>query len=186
MALLIGLPIAFNRYKSVLAIDFGILAVAALSSSSTYFLAIPLLFASAVYFKRQVVLTVVFYALLTIPLQIVQYYQYTVAPILQSDWWNVPGTSPPIFVSLQQIFSSLGSSIAQFRLFDVSQVIYNITGQLTWIPNANINGHNLGNAMTQYLDSAPGLIMFVDYRCRSCHGRNLSSQDYLSDQVQEG
>ncbi|HUJ84289.1 MAG TPA: hypothetical protein VLV84_01635 [Candidatus Acidoferrales bacterium] len=161
MALLIGLPIAFNRYKSVLAIDFGILAVAALSSSSTYFLAIPLLFASAVYFKRQVVLTVVFYALLTIPLQIVQYYQYTVAPILQSDWWNVPGTSPPIFVSLQQIFSSLGSSIAQFRLFDVSQVIYNITGQLTWIPNANINGHNLGNAMTQYLDSAPGLIMFV-------------------------
>jgi hypothetical protein len=73
----------------------------------------------------------------------------------------VPGTSPPIFVSLQQIFSSLGSSIAQFRLFDVSQVIYNITGQLTWIPNANINGHNLGNAMTQYLDSAPGLIMFV-------------------------
>ena len=161
MALLIGLPIAFNRYKSVLAIDFGILAVAALSSSSTYFLAIPLLFASAVYFKRQVVLTVVFYALLTIPLQIVQYYQYTVAPILQSDWWNVPGTSPPIFVSLQQIFSSLGSSIAQFRLFDVSQVIYNITGQLTWIPNANINGHTLGNAMTQYLDSAPGLIMFV-------------------------
>ena len=161
MALLIGLPIAFNRYKSVLAIDFGILAVAALSSSSTYFLAIPLLFASAVYFKRQVVLTVVFYALLTIPLQIVQYYQYTVAPILQPDWWNVPGTSPPIFVSLQQIFSSLGSSIAQFRLFDVSQVIYNITGQLTWIPNANINGHTLGNAMTQYLDSAPGLIMFV-------------------------
>ena len=52
MALFIGLPIAFNRYKSVLAIDFGILAVACLSSSATYFLAIPLLFASAVYFKK--------------------------------------------------------------------------------------------------------------------------------------
>jgi hypothetical protein len=161
MALFIALPLVFNNYKSVLAIDIGIIAVAALSSSSTYFLAIPLLFASAVYFKRNVVLSVIFYALISVPLQVVQYYQYTVAPILQSDWWNVPGTSPPLFISLHQIFSSLGSSIAQFRLFDVSQVVYQITGQLTWIPNANTNGHNLGNAMTQYLDSAPGLIMFV-------------------------
>jgi len=161
MALFIGLPLAFNRYKSVLAIDFGILAVACLSSSATYFLAIPLLFASAVYFKKNVALTVVYYALIAIPLQVLQYYQFTVSPILQSDWWNVPGTSPPVFISLHQIFSSLGSSISQFRLYDVSQVVYQITGQLTWIPNANTNGHNLGNAMTQYLDSAPGLIMFV-------------------------
>jgi len=161
MALFIGLPIVFNRYKSALAIDVGIIAVACLSSSSTYFLAIPLLFASAVYFKRNAALSVVYYALIAVPLQVLQYYQYTVAPILQTDWWTVPGTSPPLFVSLSQIFSSLSSSISQFRLYDISQVIYQITGQLTWIPNANTNGHNLGNAMTQYLDSAPGLIMFV-------------------------
>ena len=124
-------------------------------------MAIPLILASAVYFKKYVALTVVYYALIAVPLQILQYYEYTVSPIIQSDWWNVPGTSPPLFVSLSQIFSKLSSSIAQFRLYDISQVIYQITGQLTWIPNANTNGHNLGNAMTQYLDSAPGLIMFV-------------------------
>ncbi|MGO8807133.1 MAG: hypothetical protein ACLQO7_11125 [Candidatus Bathyarchaeia archaeon] len=161
MALFIALPLAFNRYKSALAIDIGIIAVACLSSSATYFLAIPLLFASAVYFKRNAALSVVYFALIAVPLQVLQYYEFTVSPIIQSDWWNVPGTSPPLFVSLSQIFSKLGSSIAQFRLYDVSQVIYQITGQLTWIPNANTNGHNLGNAMTQYLDSAPGLIMFV-------------------------
>ena len=161
MALFIALPLAFNRYKSALAIDIGIIAVACLSSSATYFLAIPLLFASAVYFKRNAALSVVYFALIAVPLQVLQYYEFTVSPIIQSDWWNVPGTSPPLFVSLSQIFSKLGSSIAQFRLYDISQVIYQITGQLTWIPNANTNGHNLGNAMTQYLDSAPGLIMFV-------------------------
>ncbi len=162
MALFIGLPIAFNRYKSVLAIDFGILAVACLSSQATYFLAIPLLFASAVYFKRHVALSIVYYALITVPLQVLQYYQFTVKTIPQSDWWNAPGSSPPVFVSLHPIFSSLSSSISQFRLFDISSVFSQITGQLTWIPNANdAYGHNLGNAMTQYLDSAPGLIMFV-------------------------
>lgn len=94
MALFIGLPLAFNRYKSILAIDFGILAVACLSSSATYFLAIPLLFASAVYFKRNVALTVVYYALITVPLQVLQYFQFTVKPIVQSDWWNAAGSSP--------------------------------------------------------------------------------------------
>ena len=162
MALFIGLPLAFNRLKSVLAIDFGILAVACLSSSATYFLAIPLLFASAVYFKRQVALSIVYYALITIPLQVLQYYQFTVSTITRSDWWNAAGSSPPVFVSLHQIFSVLSSSISQFRLYDISLVFQQITGQLTWIPNANdLNGHNLGNAMTQYLDSAPGLILFM-------------------------
>jgi hypothetical protein len=163
MALFIGLPIAFNRYKSALAIDFGILAVGALSSSATYFLAIPLLFASAVYFKRQVALSVVYYALIAVPLQVVQYYQVTVSSIIQKDWWNAAGSSPPLFVSLSQIFGKLGSQMAQFRLYDISQVFQQITGQLTWIPNLNPapNGATLGSAMTQYLDSAPGLIMFL-------------------------
>ena len=162
LALFIGLPIvfgAFDRYKSALAIDFGVLAVAALSSNATYFLAIPLLFASAVYFKRDVALSVVYYALIALPLQVVQYFQYTVTPIVQTDWWNAPGSSPPLFISLSQIFGSLGSSMTQFRLYDASQVFSSITGQLTWIPN--IAGRTLGAAMTQYLDSAPGLILFL-------------------------
>ena len=54
MALFVVLPIIFHRYKSALAIDLGILAVTMLFFTSTYFLAIPLILASAVFFKKYV------------------------------------------------------------------------------------------------------------------------------------
>ena len=137
MALFISLPIIFHRYKSALAIDFGILAVISLFSTQTYFLAIPLILASAVYFKKQVVLTIVYYALITVPLQILQYFKYTVLPILRPDWWLQAGSSPPVFVPLNSILTDLNSSMSQFRLYDASKAVYTITGQLTWIPNFN-------------------------------------------------
>jgi hypothetical protein len=55
MALFVILPALFNRYKSALAVDFGILAVIMLFFEPTYFLAIPLIFASAVFFKKYVI-----------------------------------------------------------------------------------------------------------------------------------
>ena len=70
-----------------------------------------------------------------------------------------PGSSPPLFISLNQIFSNLNSSISQFRLYDTSQVVYAIAGQLTWTPN--FQRAHLSAALSQYLDSAPGLIMFI-------------------------
>ena len=128
--------------------------------ASTYFLAIPLILASAVYFKKYVALTVVYYALISVPLQILQYFNYTVAVIARPDWWNAAGSSPPLFISLNSIFTNLNSSISQFRLYTTSQVVYAITGQLTWTPNVP-TGRTLGAALTQYRDSAPGLIMFL-------------------------
>jgi hypothetical protein len=159
MALFVGLPIIFHRYKSALAIDFGILAVTMLFFAPTYFLAIPLILASAVYFKKYVALTVVYYTLISVPIQILQYFKYTVAVIARPDWWNAAGSSPPLFISLNSIFANLNSTISQFRLYDTSQVVYAITGQLTWTPN--FNGRNLSAALSQYRDSAPGLIMFL-------------------------
>lgn len=85
MALFVALPIVFHRYKSALAIDFGILAVTVLFSTSTYFLAIPLILASAVFFKKHVGLTIVYYVLLSVPLQILQYFTYTVAVITRTS-----------------------------------------------------------------------------------------------------
>ena len=163
MALFVGLPIIFHRCKNALAIDFGILAVTMLFFGSTYFLAIPLILASAVYFKKYVALTIVYYALISVPLQILQYFTYTVAVIPRSDWWNAPGSSPPIFTALNSIFSSINSSISQFRLYTTSQVVTSITGQLTWNPSIppNINGRNISLALIQYRDSSPGLIMFL-------------------------
>jgi hypothetical protein len=159
MALFVGLPIIFHRYQSALAIDFGILAVTMLFFAPTYFLAIPLILASAVYFKKYVALTVVYYSLIAVPLQILQYFNYTVVLIARPDWWNAAGSSPPLFTSLTSIFANLNSSLSQFRLYTTSQVVYAIAGQLTWIPN--IQGRNLGAALSQYRDSAPGLIMFL-------------------------
>ncbi len=159
MALFIALPVIFHRYKSALAIDFGILAVICLFSNQTYFLAIPLILASAVFFKKQVGLTIVYYVLLTAPLQIIQYFKYTVALIVRPDWWLEPGSAPPVFVSLNQILANLQTSMSQFRLYDASQVVYTITGQLTW--NPNYGGRTLSDALTQYRDSVPGILMFV-------------------------
>jgi len=159
MALFTVLPAMFNRYRSALAIDFGILAVVALFFEPTVFLAIPLILASAVFFKKFVSLTLIYYVLLSVPLQLMQYYQYTVLLIERSDWWVAPGSAPPLFVALSSISQDLTSSMSQFRLYDSSQVLYDIAGQTTWIPDWT--GRTIKDVLTQYLDSVPGIIVFV-------------------------
>ena len=159
MALFVGLPLLFKRYKSALAIDFGILSVTMLFFAPLYFLAIPLILASAVFFKKYVSLTVIYYVLLTVPLQIMQYYKYTVLPIIRSDWWIEPGSSPPLMVPLTSIVKDLNISMNQFRLYDTSKVFNDIAGQITWIPEWS--GRTIKDALTQYLDSIPGILMFV-------------------------
>ena len=159
MVLFVVPPALFNRYKSALAIDFGILAVAALFVGPLYFLAIPLLLASAVFFKKYVSLSIIYFVLLSVPLQIMQYFQYTVLPIVRSDWWVEPGSAPPLFVPLTSIGKDLASSMSQFRLYDLSKVVYDIAGQTTWTPDWT--GRTIADAVTQYRDSIPGILMFV-------------------------
>ena len=153
------LPALFNRYRSALAIDFGILSVVALFFEPTIFLAIPLILASAVFFKKFVSLTLIYYTLLSVPLQLMQYYQYTVLLIERSDWWTAPGSAPPLFVSLSAISQDLTNSMSQFRLYDSSQILYNIAGQTTWIPDWT--GRTINEVLTQYLDSVPGIVIFI-------------------------
>ncbi len=159
LALFIALPIVSNRYKSALAIDFGILAVTCLFFAPLYFLAIPLILASAVYFKKYVSFSVIYFVLLMVPLQIMQYYTYVVKPIIRSDWWVEAGSSPPLLVPLTSIAKDISGSVDQFRLYDLSKVVYDIAGQTTWIPDWP--GRTIGDAVTQYRDSIPGLLMFV-------------------------
>ena len=159
MTLFVVMPLMFNRYKSALAVDFGILAFVILFFAPAYFMAIPLILASAVFFKKYVGLTVVYYVLLSVPLQLMQYYQYTVMAIERSDWWVEVGSAPPVFVSLSNIAGDLTSSMNQFRLYDTSKVIYDIAGQTTWTPDWA--GRTIKDALTQYVDSIPGILMFV-------------------------
>ena len=159
MGLFTVLPALFNRYRSALAIDFGILAVVALFFEPTLFLAIPLILTSAVFFKKFVSLTLIYYVLLSVPLQLMQYYQYTVLLIERNDWWVAPGSAPPLFVSLSSISKDLTSSMSQFRLYDTSEVLYRIAGQTTWTPDWT--GRTIQEVLSQYLDSVPGLVIFV-------------------------
>jgi hypothetical protein len=158
MALFVVVPAISKRYKSALAIDFGILAVMVLFSAPAYFLAIPILLASAVYFKKYVTFSVIYYVLISVPLQIFQYFNY-IKDIVRVEWWLEPGSSPPLFVSLSSIAKDLTTSMSQFRLYDLSNVFTNIAGQTTWVPD--IQGRTLADAMIQYRDSIPGLLMFV-------------------------
>ena len=159
MVLFVVPPALFNRYKAALATDFGILAVSALFVGPLYFLAIPILLASAVFFKKYVSLSIIYFVLLSVPLQIMQYFQYTVLPIVRSDWWVEPGSAPPLLVPLTSIGKDLASSMSQFRLYDLSKVFYDIAGQTTWTPDWT--GRTIGDAVTQYRDSIPGILMFV-------------------------
>ncbi len=159
LALFIAVPALYNRYKAALAIDFGIIAVACLFYAPLYFLAIPLIIASAVFFKKYVGFTVIYYVLLSVPLQIMQYYQYTVLPILRDEWWLAPGSAPPLLVPLTDIAADLNMSMSQFRLYDVSNAFYAIAGQTTWTPDWS--GRTIADAVVQYRDSIPGILMFV-------------------------
>ena len=111
------------------------------------------------YFKKYVALTVVYFVLISVPLQIMQYFTYTVAPIVRTDWWLQPGSSPPLFVPLTQFLATLSSSMSQFRLYDTSQVVYAIAGQLTWSPN--FNGRTFAHALYAIPRFSSWNMMFV-------------------------
>ena len=159
ISLFIVVPALFNRYRAALAVDFGILSVVVLFIQPLFFLAIPLIFASSVFFKKYVGLTVVYYVLLSVPLMITQYWYFVVEKITRADWWVETGSAPPLFVSLSDIAPQLGLPMNQFRLYDASNAFNSILGQITWDPDWQ--GRTMSAAVIQYRDSIPGILMFA-------------------------
>jgi hypothetical protein len=153
-----ALPVIFHSRKAVLSINLGIIAAILLFFSQTYFLAIPLIFTAVVLFKKTSFLTVIYYAFISVPLLIMQYLNL-VLPIERWDWWIEPGTSPPIYVPLTQIFTSVQESMLQFRLYDTSKVVYAIGDQMTM--NPPVLPHTVQEMISHYFDSLPGIIMFL-------------------------
>jgi hypothetical protein len=153
-----ALPIIFHSRKAAITINMGIIAAISLFFGQIYFLAIPIILSAVVLFKKTSVLTVIYYVLLSVPLQIMQYLQ-TVLPIERWDWWIEPGTSPPIFVPLTQVFKDVQESMIQFRLYDTSLVMYSITDQFTATPPPM--AHNVLEMLSHYFDSFPGIILFL-------------------------
>jgi hypothetical protein len=155
----VALPFLFHRYEDAIAIDLGIIAATLLFFAQTYYLAAPLIFTAAVLFKKtRIGLTLSYYILISVPLEIVQYFEY-ILQIKQVDWWVTPGSSPPIFVPLTGVFKNLQESMLQFRLYETSKVLDVIVGQITSTPAST--GRTVRTALTQYLDSFPGIILFL-------------------------
>jgi hypothetical protein len=152
------LPIIFHKHKAAIAINFGIIAAILLFFSQTYFLAIPLIFASIMIFKKTSFLTVVYYGFISVPFEMMQYLRF-IEQIPRPDWWVEPGSSPPIFVPLNEIFKEIQESMIQFRLYDTSKVVYTITGQVSSDPP--LVEHTVGEVLSHYLDSVPGIVLFL-------------------------
>jgi hypothetical protein len=153
-----ALPVVFYSRRALISINLGIIAALLLFFSQTYFLAIPLIFTAIVLFKRLSFLTVIYYLLISVPFQIMQYLNF-VLPIDRWDWWIEPGTSPPIYVPLTEIFSNIQESMLQFRLYDTSNVVYSISDQITLDPP--VMERTVLEMLSHYLDSLPGIVLFL-------------------------
>jgi hypothetical protein len=154
-----ALPFRFHRYEDTIAIDIGIIAATLLFFGETYYLAAPLIFTAAVLFKKtRIGLTLSYYILISVPLQIIQYYKYIVT-IERVDWWLDPNSAPPIFVPLTEVFKNLQQSMLQFRLYETSKVLDVIVNQIT--SNPAPMERTVRTALLQYLDSFPGIILFL-------------------------
>ena len=154
------LPIFFHKHKAAIAIDLGIIAAILLFFGQAYFLAVPLIFASIVVFKRLSILTAVYYGLISTPLLMMQYLGFIIdAAEVRTDWWVLPNSSPPIFAPLTELLKSLQESMIQFRLFDTSRVVYAITEQVTQTPP--LADHTIIEVLSHYLDSVPGIVLFL-------------------------
>ena len=155
----VALPIRFRHYEDAVGINLGIIAATLLFFDATYFMAIPLLLTVAILFKKtQSGLAFSYYILISVPLMIMQYFQH-ILTITRVDYWNDPSAIPPIYASLSPIFGQMQSGMFQFRLFDFSQTL----GKILWnvVETPPTLAHTVGQAINQYLDSFPGIVLFI-------------------------
>jgi hypothetical protein len=158
IAMFFVLPLFVNKQRTVIALDLGIIASMILFSTSLYFMAVPIILVSVVFFSKRSALTLGYYVLISVPLQVIQYFQH-ISTIARPDWWLEAGSSPTIIVPLNSVFGSLQQTMTQFRLLDTSKVATTIIDQLLNPPISTERG--IAQAFKQYMDSFPGIILFV-------------------------
>jgi hypothetical protein len=158
LVLFIVPPIVFHRQKAALAINLGLLAAMLLFFNQTYFLAIPLILTSAVLFKKNWGLTVLYTVLIFVPLLLMQYVN-TILQIVRTDWWLDPAAVPTVYGPLTGIFKNVQTSMVQFRLYDTNKIVTTITDQLYL--TANPTRLTVMDALKQYRDSLPGIMLFI-------------------------
>jgi hypothetical protein len=154
------LPFIFHRYEDAIAINLGIIAATLLFFSEAYYLAVPLILVAAILYKKtKVGLTITYYVLISLPLQIMQYLNYVLASG-NPRWWEDPAADPFLYVPLEGILKSMQESMAQLRFFEANKVLETITGQITFSARSDMLWTTQA-VITRYFDSLPGIILFL-------------------------
>jgi hypothetical protein len=154
------LPAIFCRYEDAIAINLGIIAATLLFFGETYYLAIPLiLVVAALYKKTKLGLTVSYYILISLPLQIMYYLNY-VLTLSNPEWWEDPAADPFLYVPLKGILKGIQESMSQFRIFEVNKIIEPIAGEITFSAQNHMS-QTTQAVLNRYFDSLPGIILFL-------------------------
>jgi hypothetical protein len=151
-------PIIFHRQKAALAIDLGIIAAMVFFFDQTYFLAVPLILTAGVLFNKKAALAALYTVIIFVPLLLMQYLK-TILQVTRTDWWLDPTAVPAVYVPLSGIFKDLQTQMLQFRLYDTNKIVTTITDQL--YANAYPTRLTLMDALKQYRDSLPGILLFL-------------------------
>lgn len=139
-------PAMFNNNLQIIAMDMGIIAVSLLFFRSTFYLAIPLILVFATIYKgRGIAYTFVYYASISLPLQIMQYLKTF-----------EEGMLPPLYTPLDLIYHDIQSQLTTISLDTLKRVFNTITGIMP--PDVVINGE--ATAFANFINSIPGMILF--------------------------
>jgi hypothetical protein len=158
-ALFFLLPVIFHRYEDTITINLGIIAATLLFFGETYFFAIPLILVTAILYKKtKLGLTVTYYIIISLPLQIMQYLIY-VPTLANVRWWEDPAADPFLYVPVQGVLKSIQESMTQLRILEANKVLGTITNQIEfsgqyselWTTQA---------VLARYTDSIPGILLF--------------------------
>jgi hypothetical protein len=140
------LPAIITNNLQIIAMDIGIIAVSMLFFRQTFYLAIPLILVFATIYKgRGIIFTFIYYAFMSLPLQVMQYLKtYT------------EGSVPPLYTPLHLIYSDIQSSMSTVSLDELLKVLNTIMGLIP--PDVIIDGERA--ALSSFINSLPGMIMF--------------------------
>ncbi|MFC1488172.1 hypothetical protein ACFLRN_10860 [Thermoproteota archaeon] len=159
-ALFFIFPIIFYRFEDAIAISLGIIAATLLLFVDVYYFAIPLILVVAVLYKKtKLGLTVTYYLLISLPLQIMQYLDHVLS-LTNPGWWEDPAIAPFIYVPAEEVLRGMQESMFQFRILEANKVLETISGQVTFAEYNPIQ-QAINGVCARYADSLPGIILLL-------------------------
>lgn len=182
-ALFFVLPIIFYRFEDAIAISLGIIAATLLLFTSFYYFAVPLILVVAVLYKKtKLGLTITYYILISLPLQIMQYLEHILS-LSNPGWWEDPKIAPFIYVPAEEVRVGMLESMFQFRILEVNKVFETISEQITFAEYNSIQ-QAINGVCTRYADSLPGIILLMAIIIGLVAATAIFTRDFVSKRPQ--